>query len=555
MSTDLSPHLVSASTIGDEAKIAEISGVEIREKLRSRQEIALLDVSSEAVHALSHPLFAANLSLARIEVEALDRIPRLSTLVVIYDRGEGYAEQAVRKFKLLGYSDVRLLQGGLSGWQQGGGELFSDVNAPSKAFGELVEHERHTPSFSAEQVQSLIDEKADIVIVDVRRYDEYHTMNIPGSLSLPGGEAALRINDLLVKPTTQVIVNCAGRTRSIIGTQSLINAGITNPVAALRNGTIGWTLAGQQLEHGQTRQAPLTTEYSTDALLKVAPQVKALAERAGVQWLSWQALSQFNHETERTTYYFDVRDPSEYVLGHIPSFISAPGGQLVQETDFFAPVRGARVVLADTEGVRANITASWLAQMGWEVYVLANVGAEYFTEQGRYKSTIPAVLVTAISPFVSTLSVAQLLEEKDSIRTVILDLEPSSKYRKQHIPNAYFIQRQSLTSHDDSREIPPADRYVLTSSDGLLAYFAASDTPLFNGKPVFALTGGNEAWAQDGHGFDSQKGQFIDLPNDVYRRPYEGTDNPHEAMQAYLDWEYGLVAQLAIDATHGFKVI
>ena len=40
-----------------------------------------------------------------------------------------------------------------------------------------------------------------------------------------------------------------------------------------------------------------------------------------------------------------------------------------------------------------------------------------------------------------------------------------------------------------------------------------------------------------------------------YRRPYEGTDVGTHAMQAYLDWEYGLVEQLRRDATHGFFVI
>ena len=41
-----------------------------------------------------------------------------------------------------------------------------------------------------------------------------------------------------------MVVNCAGRTRSIIGAQSLINAGVPNKVVALRNGTMGWSLAG-----------------------------------------------------------------------------------------------------------------------------------------------------------------------------------------------------------------------------------------------------------------------------------------------------------------------
>jgi hypothetical protein len=44
-------------------------------------------------------------------------------------------------------------------------------------------------------------------------------------------------------------------------------------------------------------------------------------------------------------------------------------------------------------------------------------------------------------------------------------------------------------------------------------------------------------------------------PEGRYKRPYEGTDNKAAAMQAYLDWEYGLVDQLARDGTHGFFVI
>ena len=78
-------------------------------------------------------------------------------------------------------------------------------------------------------------------------------MSIPTGISVPGAELVLRARELAPRPETTLIVNCAGRTRSIIGTQSLVNAGIPNPVYALRNGTIGWTLAGQELEHGRSR--------------------------------------------------------------------------------------------------------------------------------------------------------------------------------------------------------------------------------------------------------------------------------------------------------------
>jgi len=44
-------------------------------------------------------------------------------------------------------------------------------------------------------------------------------------------------------------------------------------------------------------------------------------------------------------------------------------------------------------------------------------------------------------------------------------------------------------------------------------------------------------------------------PDDVYKRPYEGTDSQESAMQAYIDWELQLVAQLANDGISRFHVV
>ena len=404
----------------------------VRARLLARQEIALLDVREEDPYAQAHPLWAANLPLSRIEIEAQRRIPRHDTPIVVYGMHDGVdlAPRAARVLAGLGYGRVHLLDGGLAAWRAAGGELFRDVNVPSKAFGELVEHERHTPSLSAQEVKALIDARADVVVLDARRFDEYRTMSIPGATSVPGAELVLRARTLAPDPKTQVIVNCAGRTRSIIGTQSLVNAGLPNPVAALRNGTIGWKLAGQALDTGASRRAP---EASTEQRAEAQANALAVAERAGVRRITLPALGALELPAH-TVYRFDVRSPEEYAAGHLPGFASAPGGQLVQETDHVAPVRGARIVLADDDGVRAPMTASWLAQMGWEVYVLEPAGPGAFTETGA---------------------------------------------------------------------------------------------------PAMA------------HSVGTQR----------YRRPYEGTDASPEAMQAYLDWEFGLVDQLARDGTHHFKVL
>ena len=85
--------------------------------------------------------------------------------------------------------------------------------------------------------------------------DEFNRMSIPGGINCPGAELTHRIAALAPDPATTVVVNCAGRTRSILGAQSLRHAGVPNPVVALRNGTMGWHLAGFELEHGQDRAA------------------------------------------------------------------------------------------------------------------------------------------------------------------------------------------------------------------------------------------------------------------------------------------------------------
>ena len=58
-----------------------------------------------------------------------------------------------------------------------------------------------------------------------------------------------------------------------------------------------------------------------------------------------------------------------------------------------------------------------------------------------------------------------------------------------------------------------------------------------------------------GHALEQGPTHLASPPLDRYKRPYEGTDNAREAMQGYLDWEFGLVGQLGRDGTHHFTVI
>ena len=516
---------------------------DIRHALLQRQEIALVDTREEAPYAEGHPLFAVNIPLSKLELEILNRIPRLSTPVTLYDNGEGLAQIAAERLIKLGYSNVALLAGGLQGWTEAGGELFIDVNSPSKAFGELVESRVHTPSLAAQEVNTLLQSGEPVVVLDSRRFDEYQTMSIPGGISVPGAELVLRARDLAPSPETKIIVNCAGRTRSIIGTQSLVNAGLPNPVYALRNGTIGWTLAGLKLEHQQSRRYG---EASETARLQAARSAREVADRAGVKRITPAGLAALPQQ--RTVYLFDVRSAEEYAAGHLPGARHVPGGQLVQETDHYASVRGAIIVLVDDIKVRADMSASWLAQMGWDVAVIDDINTEAFTGRGDWKPAVPPL------PALPEVEPAQLTAWLKDGETQVLDFTTSANYAAGHIPGAAWLQRSLLTLLG-SAALPAAERYVVTCGSSLLARYAVEELAALTQKPVVVLKGGNAAWRAAGLPVEQGETRLLQSRDDRYRRPYEGTDNSAAAMQAYLDWEYGLIAQLDRDGTHGFNVL
>lgn len=517
----------------------------VRTHLLNKAEIAFLDVREEDPHAKGHPLFAANMPVSQIELNAYRCLPRRSVPLVLIDNGEGHAESAAEKLTAMGYVDVSVFEGGLDAWLAAGGEIFIDVNVPSKAFGEMVEAACHTPSLPAEQVKKLIDSKSDYVIVDVRRFDEYHTMCIPTATSVPGAELVLRVPDLAPNPETQVIVNCAGRTRSLIGTQSLINAGLPNPVAALRNGTIGWTLANQKLDYDQSQRYQETSASST---VIAAKRARKVAEKAGVKWIKKGQLDEWRSDNNRTSYFFDVRSPAEYEAGHLPGFYPIAGGQLVQETEMYAPVRGARIVLADDDGARANMTASWLVQMAWEVYVLEGLEKSDFAERGPWRACFPEL------PVVKEISAEALKACIDDSHQscLVIDLSRHAVFIKQHIPGAWYLLRSELG--ESVRHLPAADKFVITSDDGVLAQFAIEEfLAALSTSEVYLLTGGNQAWFDAGFPMTNGVENLASDPIDRYRRPYEGTNVSPETMQAYLDWEFGLVEQMRKDGTHHFK--
>ena len=335
--------------------------------LSDGKEIALLDVREFGRYGEAHLFFAVSLPYSRFELGPAGARAQPAHATGAVRRERWLAERAATRATSLGYSNVHVLAGGIAGWKNAGYTIYAGVNVPSKAFGELVELERHTPRITADELQALRQSGEDIVIVDGRTFAEFQKMNIPGGICCPNGELALRIGELAPDPGTKIVVNCAGRTRSIIGAQTLIDFGVPNPVVALENGTQGWFLAGLKLENGASGATPRLPQHDLGAL---KARARAIAEARGVPFVSAEQVNRWLADAERTTYLLDVRTPEEFAENGPAGFAHAPGGQLVQTTDHWIGTRGARIVLVDDEQVRAPMTAQWLRQLGHEACVL-----------------------------------------------------------------------------------------------------------------------------------------------------------------------------------------
>jgi len=530
-----------------------LSVQQVKTMLKSGEVFAFFDVREEGEFSTQgHPLFATPLPLSRLEPRAFALLPDPKTRIVLMDSGEeaqdpkgnGRAERAAAKLGQLGYGNVAVMSGGLRAWRDAGHEVFTGVNVPSKAFGEVVEHDNDTPRIDAADLQKLVDAKTDLVILDSRPLPEFTNMSIPGGVDCPGAELVYRVKDFAPNPNTLVVVNCAGRTRSIIGAQSLINAGLPNKVMALKNGTMGWHLAGLKVARGETRsfgpQGPEAAAFAQGA-------AATIAQRMGIRKIDMAGLKALEAKGQ-PLYRLDVRDPAEYARGHLKGFRHAAGGQLVQATDQYVGARNATIVLHDNDGVRATMTAHWLLQMGWkETYVLDHKPAagEVTTEaEPRFPPGFAMPEPATVSP-----------SEMDG--ALVIDLDTSLRYRDGHVPGAWFAVRANLarTIPEMLKKQSGAKRIVLVSPDGEIAALAAPEAQAAaGGLPVAVLAGGMKAWRDAKLPIETGHTRMADPPTDVWYRPYDFKEDVEAAMRQYLDWEVDLVPQVKRDGDATFDV-
>ena len=509
-----------------------IAPAALQSALHDGNEIALLDVREDGQFGENHLLFATPLPYSRLELGIVTLVPRKTVRIVLCDDGlSGIAQRAARRLAALGYTDLAILDGGTRGWKNAGYALFKGVNVPSKLFGELVEHAYDTPRITAQDLVRMQETGEDFALFDGRPVHEHHKMTIPGSTSCPNAELPYRVASMVRDPKTKIIVNCAGRTRSILGAQTLINFGVPNPVYALENGTQGWYLSDLQLEHGSQLQYPQVIDPAT--LPEQQQAAKTLAARFKVPTVTATEVAAWFRESGRTTYLCDVRTPEEFAAGTIPGAQHTPGGQLIQATDQWVGVRNARIVLIDGgEQVRAPVVASWLLQLGCKAYVLEGGATATLAATPAEKPALPDL---------PPIAAADLLKLINAKACTVFDVGPSMAYRKSHIPGSHWSIRSRIAEDARNAKSP----IVLVADDTDVAQLAATELTDAGVADIRLLEGGMAAWTAANQSTASS----VDIPPDTECIDYlffvhDRHAGNREAMKQYLAWETGLMAQL-----------
>ncbi|TCV93001.1 rhodanese-like domain-containing protein [Biostraticola tofi] len=512
-----------------------ISAGALKAALHAQTEIALLDIREDGQFGAGHLLLATPLPFSRLELDVAALLPNQQVPIVIYGDDDATASRAADCLAEAGYLRVSLLSGGIQAWIDAGYGIFAGVNVPSKAFGEQVESSRHTPHVSAAQLSEWQQQQRPLVLLDGRTLAEHQKMSIPGSVGCPNGELVLRWRKLVPDSQTPIVVHCAGRTRSIIGAQTLIDLGIPNPIYALEDGTQGWFLAGFRLMNGNRDAFPhALSDHDYQAArndsYQAAPSVPTVSVSQASSWL---------HDRQRTTYIFDIRTEEEFSAGTLLGARHAPGGQLIQATDAWIAVRQGRIILLDEDDGRARVIAGWLQLMGYQAWVLDTpvTGAA-----GSQNWPAP---ITLNLPLIATLGAKTVAELVRQQRVLVVDLRASQEFNLGTLPDAIWSRRPLIQQHVNELVLQKRYQQLILVADSMpIAALAASELdelPI----TIAALEGGVEAWQQAGLPLVAPRNPLKDEQRIDFLFFTAGRhDGDAQAARHYLSWEKALLAQM-----------
>ena len=516
----------------------KISAQALDRLLKSDASFALIDVREAGEYNSSHIPGASLIARRQLEFQLPQAVPFKGTPVVVCDDDGRRARLAAATLERMGYRQVSVLDGGINRWVTDGLETEWGMNVPSKDFGEKVEVVHHVPEIECKDLAARIQKGEKVVILDSRTPEEFRRFCIPGGRSVPGGELALRITDIArdLDRDTTIIVNCAGRTRSIIGARVLQRMGIPK-VYGLKNGTSGWVLAGHKLETGADRvELP---EPSPEAVAAAEAYAARLAAEDGVRYLDIAALkSVMARRDQATVYFIDVRTAEEYAAGHIPGFRWFPGGQAVQRSDDAVVVKNCQIVFACDGKARATLIASWYRQMGFrEVFAVDGGTTAWVASGGSLERGLPEDIPAGYPEARAKVKAVAPRDLHTSPPAAVIFVDTSQDFARGHVSGARWVPRGWLELWIADVVPSKSASIVVTCADGRGSALAAVTLGELGYQNVSILEGGMAAWQKAGLPVEKGLSGVMAPPTDVMPA---GPDRNFADMQNYLRWEEAL---------------
>ena len=517
---------------------SEVSPSVLNDLLSGSSQFALIDVREPGEYNSSHIPGAGLIPRRQLESQIGDAVPHAATPIVVCDDDGRRAKLAAGTLERLGYGSVSHLAGGINRWVTERLPTEWGVNVLSKDFGERVEVENGVPEISAVDLRARMERGDKLVVLDTRTPEEYNRFCIPGGRSVPGAELPLRISDIVRESgeDATVIVNCAGRTRSIIGARTLQRMGLAN-VFGLENGTSGWVLAGYELETGADRLA--MPAPSSEGRAEAERYARRVAQEDGVAFVDVDGLrALMDRRSGETVYLIDVRTQEEHESGHVPGFRWFPGGQAVQRSDEAATVHNAPVVFACDGIARAAVTASWFRQMGCgEVYAVEG-GTSAWTQAGLSLETgLAPPRTLGLDEARARVRLVSAAELHAAERGTVLFVDTSQDFAQGHVADSRWAPRGWLELWVGDIATSLSERVTVTCLDGANSALAAATLLEMGYADVAALDGGLRAWRQSGLPVELGLSGVMSSPNDVV---LSGPDRNYADMMNYLRWEEAL---------------
>lgn len=366
-------------------------------------------------------------------------------------------------------------------------------------------------TITSKQLRQQWLEKREVALVDVREEGPYADGHPLFAISVPISEIEERLPSFVPRLSAPIVVYDDGEGFAECAARRLTKLGYLD-VSVLDGGLSAYARVGEiyrDVNVASKAFGELVEAIRGTPLLPAAELKKILDEREDVVVVDARRFEEFNTMS-------------------ISRGRSCPGGELVYRILDAAP---------DPETL---VVVNWTS-----TFQITTSHRLPFSRMAKRRVDTPGG-PDAIWP--------SRLKERSHIPVV--DIARSTDYRKGHLSGAYWASGPNLMH--DLKRLPPSaleGTIVLTSPDGRVAGFNYREAQYAIVQPKFLyVQGGTRARVSAGFELETEC-RWLSEPRDVYKRPYEGTDNQREKMQGYIDWELGLVKQLANDGVAGFHVV